>query len=72
MIKLNFLYLLIIPVYNKTMSLISSQIKTRVFISIINLINVLSVIVLYGSSGSPGDYEVDNGDFWCAERSTDC
>ena len=49
-----------------------SQIKTHVFISIINLINVLSVIVLYGSSGSPGDYEVDNGDFWCAERSTDC
>lgn len=54
------------------MSLISSQIKNRVFINIIILINVLSVIVFYGSSGSPGDYEVDNGDFWCAERSTDC
>ena len=36
------------------------------------IINLVSVIIFYGSSGSPGDYEVDNGDFWCAERSTDC
>ena len=36
------------------------------------ILNMVSVIIFYGSSGSPGDYEVDNGDFWCAERSTDC
>ena len=57
---------------SKTLTQLKSQLKTQVFINLVNLTNLIGVIILYGSSGSPGDYEVDNGDFWCAERSTDC
>ena len=45
--------------------------KLAIYIFIIYSILVNFVLANPGSSGGY-DHEVDNGDFWCVEGSTDC